>query len=384
MRSTDSKRYCPLTLYPLETLEPKTTVNIVMVMEMKIGIALSGGVDSAVAAARLIRQGNDVIGYHMIVLEGNPLANAAVDDAKAVADHLGIELKIVDLREEFRRILYYFATSYMSGETPNPCVVCNDSIKFGLLLEQMFSFGAEKIATGHYARLVSLDEKLFLARALDGAKDQSYFLSRIAKHKLHDILFPLGEMTKEDVRQEASGIDLPVHSKKDSQEICFIPDGDYRSFLKSRGIDGKPGSITDENGNLLGRHTGLSGYTVGQRKGLGVSGGERYYVKRLDLERNRLVLARRESLISESLTAKDPNWYIDPGDGFECLCMIRSSMRAVPASVNVLADNSLKVHFPEKVWAVAPGQLAVFYIEDRVVGSAFIEGNSVLESGDDT
>jgi tRNA-specific 2-thiouridylase len=373
-----------MTLYPLETLEPKATVNIVMVIEMKIGIALSGGVDSAVAAARLIRQGNDVTGYHMIVLEGNPLANAAVDDARAVADHLGIELKIVDLREEFRKILYYFATSYMSGETPNPCVVCNDSIKFGLLLERMFSFGAEKIATGHYARLVSLDEKIFLARALDRAKDQSYFLSRIGKHKLQNILFPLSEMTKDEVRQEALAIDLPVHSKKDSQEICFIPNGDYRSFLKSWGIEGKPGPITDESGNLLGRHSGLSGYTIGQRKGLGVSGGERYYVKRLDLERNRLVLALRESLTSDSLTAKDPNWYIDPGDGFECLCMIRSSMRAVPASVSVLAGNRLRVHFPKKVWAVTPGQLAVFYMEDRVVGSAFIEGNSVLESGDDT
>jgi len=248
----------------------------------------------------------------------------------------------------------------------------------------MFSFGEEKIATGHYARLVSLDEKLFLARALDRAKDQSYFLSRIGKRKLQDILFPLGEMTKEEVRQEALGIDLPVHSKKDSQEICFIPYGDYRSFLKSLGIEGMPGPITDENGNLLGRHTGLSGYTIGQRKGLGVSGGERYYVKRLDLERNRLILAQREMLISESLTAKDPNWYIDPGDGFDCLCMIRSSMRAVPASVSVLADNRLRVHFPEKVWAVAPGQLAVFYIEDRVIGSAFIEGNSVLESEGNT
>jgi len=351
---------------------------------MKIGIALSGGVDSAVAAGRLIRQGNCVIGYHMIVLEGNPLSNAALDDAKVVADHLRIELKIVDLREEFRRILDYFANSYMSGETPNPCVVCNDSIKFGLLLERMFSFGEEKIATGHYARLASLGDQMFLSRAFDRAKDQSYFLSRIGKRKLHDIIFPLGEMTKEEVRQEASVVDLPVHSKKDSQEICFIPDGDYRSFLKSRGIEGKPGLITDENGNLLGRHYGLSGYTIGQRKGLGVSEGERYYVKSLDLERNRLVLAQRESLLSDSLTARDPNWYIDPDDEFECFCMIRSSMRAVPASVSVLANNRLRVHFPEKVWAVAPGQLAVFYIEDRVVGSAFIEGNSVLESEDDT
>ncbi|MGD9907899.1 MAG: tRNA 2-thiouridine(34) synthase MnmA [Mesotoga sp.] len=357
---------------------------MVMVMEMKIGIALSGGVDSAVAAARLIRQGNDVIGYHMIVLEGNPLANAAADDAKAVADHLGIELKIVDLREEFRRILNYFTTSYMSGETPNPCVVCNDSIKFGLLLERMFSFGEEKIATGHYARLVSLDENVFLARALDRAKDQSYFLSRIGKHKLHDILFPLGEMTKEEVRQEASGIDLPVHSKKDSQEICFIPDRDYRSFLKSRGIEGNPGPITDESGNLLGRHTGLSGYTIGQRKGIGVSGRDRYYVKRLDLKNNRLILAQRKSLMSEALVAKDPNWYIDPGEEFDCLCKIRSSMKPVSAKVTIVSGEKIRVDFQEKVWAVTPGQLAVFYIDDLVVGSAFIEENCILESEGNT
>lgn len=371
-------------LYSLATLEPKTAVNIEMVIIMKLGIALSGGVDSAVAAARLIRQGNDVIGYHMIVIPGSSLDNPAVQEAKGVAEHLGIELVIVDLREEFESILEYFVCSYMSGETPNPCVVCNDSIKFGLLLEKMSSFGVEKIATGHYARLAAHDNELFISRALDNSKDQSYFLSRIRKSKLGRILFPLGDTTKEEVRQEASRLSLPVHSKKDSQEICFIPHGDYRSFLKSRGVKDEPGPIEDEMGNLLGRHTGLFGYTIGQRKGIGISGEGRYYVKRLDTDKNRLVLSQRERLVSYSLTGRDLNWFIDPAEAFDCECKIRSSMRSVSARVFLIGDDRVRVDFPEGVWAVTPGQLAVFYVDDLVAGSAFIEGNSVLESEDDT
>lgn len=343
---------------------------------MKIGLALSGGVDSAVAAAILKLSGNEVTGYHMVVLPETAQTATSIRDARLVAAQIGITLEIIDLRIEFKEIMSYFSSSYRRGRTPNPCAICNDAIKFGAFRKLMFASGEEAIATGHYARILSGEAgELKLARGIDERKDQSYFLARIKKEKLASILFPLGGLTKESVREKAREFNLPIHSKRDSQEICFIAKNDYRSFLELEGVRGKVGEIVNDSGLVLGKHAGLTDYTVGQRKGLGVSADSRLYVKELDVENNRVVLARREELIADRLLASEPNWYSTPQKEFACLCKIRSSMKAVPAHVRLLERDVLEVAFPNGVWGVAPGQLAVFYDGPTVIGSAFIEGN---------
>ena len=342
---------------------------------MKVGMALSGGVDSAVAAALMIESGYSVTGYHMIVLPTDGAITQAVEDATKVAEHLGIELKIVDLSYQFREtVIEYFNGSYAAGLTPNPCVLCNDTIKFGILAERILADNNEAVATGHYARIISdEDGRFFLARASLDRKDQAYFLSRVKKEKLPFIRFPNGELSKEEVRQKARSLAIPVHSKKDSQEICFIPDNDYRNFLHGEGIESSTGDIVKGNGEVIGRHNGLTDYTIGQRRGLGINFREKLYVKDLDFNANRLVLGRREELVSFCLVAVDPNWYIEPEREFDCLCKIRSSMNAVKAHVRLLEADRVAVSFPDGAWGVTPGQLAVLYSDEVVLGSAFIE-----------
>ncbi|HNS66324.1 MAG TPA: tRNA 2-thiouridine(34) synthase MnmA [Mesotoga infera] len=342
---------------------------------MKVGIALSGGVDSAVAAALMIESGYSVTGYHMIVLPTDGAITQAVEDATKVAEHLGIELKILDLSHQFRKtVIEYFKVSYATGLTPNPCVLCNDIIKFGIFAERILADNNEAIATGHYARIIRDDDgRFFLARASFDRKDQAYFLSRVKKEKLSFIRFPNGELSKEEVRQRARSLAIPVHSKKDSQEICFIPDNDYRNFLHGEGIESSTGDIVKGNGEVIGRHNGLTDYTIGQRRGLGINFREKLYVKDLDFTGNRLVLGRREELVSFGLEAVDPNWYIEPEREFDCLCKIRSSMNAVKAHVRLLEADRVAISFSDGAWGVTPGQLAVLYNDEVVLGSAFIE-----------
>jgi len=350
---------------------------------MRFGVALSGGVDSAVAAALLKEAGHRITGYHMIVLPGEAHSTPASEDANRIANHLNIELKVIDLREEFKEsIISYFNESYKRGLTPNPCVVCNDVIKFGVLLEEILSQGEEAIATGHYARIVRDErQRYYLGRARSDKKDQAYFLSRIKREKLPLIHFPNGELSKEEVRGKAERLGIPVHGKKDSQEICFIPDDDYRAFLLNCGIEGSEGAIVDTQGEERARHKGLTQYTIGQRKGLGLQTGERLYVKDLDFSSNRLIVGGHDELYSDGLVVYDLNWYIDPESSFDCMCKIRSSMRAIPARVEFLENGRAVISFPERAWAVTPGQLAVLYDEEVVLGSGFIERSGIESAG---
>ncbi|OAA31702.1 hypothetical protein AT15_02430 [Kosmotoga arenicorallina S304] len=353
---------------------------------MKIGVAMSGGVDSAVAAALLIEMGHEVVGYHMknlpdslfeIVPETKKVCCSPSDtfDAFRTAKILGIELKIIRLDEIFRaRIIDYFTSEYKKGRTPNPCVLCNDYIKFGALMEKALEDGMELFASGHYARIIEHPHYgISLAKGKASHKDQAYFLSMIKKEKLSKIFFPVGELTKEEIREKAKSLGLPVHQKRESQELCFIPDNDYRRFLSSEGIKLPDGDIVDIAGNILGKHHGLAFYTIGQRRGLGISSKEKLYVIDIDTINNRIIVGPYEKTLKKRFTAAQPNWLIDIKDGeLRCQCMIRSTMKPEKASVYSEKDR-LTVEFDNPVSAITPGQLAVFYVGDVVLGSAFIE-----------
>ncbi len=352
---------------------------------LRVGIAMSGGVDSAVAASLLLERGYNVTAYHMKNLpeslyegfeEKKKLCCSPADrrDAFAIAKVLGIELKLVPLVEAFRRlVINYFINGYNQAETPNPCVVCNDRLKFGLLMEKAFEDGVDLFSSGHYARIIDHPSVgKALSRGVHPEKDQSYALARLEREKLNRLILPNGEFTKDQIRERAEELGLPVHDKKDSQELCFIPDNDYRRFLDEAGIRSIPGKIIDLYGNALGEHKGLPFYTVGQRRGLGITAKERLYVLRLDYRNNSIVVGPASETYSTTLTATNLNWLVnDTGKDFRCECMIRSTMKPVPARIYV-QDATAKLHFEERVQFVTPGQLAVFFDRDIVIGSGFI------------
>ena len=340
----------------------------------KVAIALSGGVDSAVAAARLQRQGLDLHGVHLRL----SLPTEAEDRVGVLAQRLGIPLTVIDLQREFaREVLDYFVSEYARGRTPNPCVRCNAAIKFGHLWEYLRNRGFTHLATGHYARIhLTEDGAPALFRGVDRRKDQSYFLSRLPLSLLPNLLFPLGQMTKTEVRRIYHEVGLPVwESQPESMELCFIPDGSYQDFLQARrGFPGPPGDFVDARGRLLGRHRGLEGYTVGQRRGLRVSAREPLYVIEIQPETNRVVLGYREELLSPGLTASRMNWLIPPPAGqIEAFAVIRYRHPGVRARITPRGDGSVQVVFETPQSAVAPGQAVVLYDGDRVLGGGWIE-----------
>jgi tRNA-uridine 2-sulfurtransferase len=340
----------------------------------KIAIALSGGVDSAVAAALLQRQGDDLSGVHLRL---SPLASTE-DRAGAVAQNLSIPLKVIDLEREFaREVLDYFVAEYTRGRTPNPCVRCNAAIKFGRLWDYLRDGGFTHLATGHYARrALAADHAPGLFRGVDRGKDQSYFLSRLPLSLLPHILFPLGEMTKETVRELSREAGLPVReNQRESMELCFIPEGGYQSFLKARrGFSGPPGDFVDLRGTCLGRHRGLENYTVGQRRGLGLPAREPLYVIDIQPETNLVVLGPREELLAPGLVASQVNWLIaPPGGEIEALVTIRYRHPGVQARIIPRGEGVVDVIFATPQSAVAPGQAVVFYDGDRVLGGGWIE-----------
>jgi len=343
-------------------------------IDHKVAIALSGGVDSAVAAALLQRQGFNLQGVHLRL---SPLA-APPDRVEALAHYLGIPLTVLDLEAEFaREVLDYFIAEYARGRTPNPCVRCNAAIKFGCLWDYLKKGGVTHLATGHYAR-IDLDDRGApgLFRGVDRRKDQSYFLSRLPLGLLPNLLLPLGQMTKDEVRRFSLQAGLPVRKNlPESMELCFIPNGGYRDFLKARGgIEGSPGDFVDPRGRFLGRHHGVESYTVGQRRGLGISGREPSYVIDIQAETNRVVLGNREELLSPGLTASGMNWLIAPPTGeFEAAAVIRYRHPGVRARITPQGDGEVKVEFATPQAAVAPGQAVVFYDGDRVLGGGWIE-----------
>jgi tRNA-specific 2-thiouridylase len=337
-------------------------------------VAVSGGVDSAATAALLCQQGYHCSGVFMITHDGGQTAQA---DAEQVCRTLGIELHVLDFRREFDEIIGYFTSEYRQARTPNPCVLCNRLMKFGRLWQFAASQGADFIATGHYAQIRRINGTPGLYQAQDASKDQSYVLSMIRRDTLNHILLPMAELTKDKTRQLAAQFGLHIHSKADSQEICFIPDNDYAGLLRRLCPDiQRPGDVVDKNGTLLGRHEGIFQYTIGQRRGLRIAMGEPVYVVGLDSQTNTVILGPREELLSTGLTAAPMNWLIDiPLNPFKAMVKIRYNHQGSPATVYPETD-SVRIVFDHPVSAVTPGQAAVIYIPTelgmQVAGGAWI------------
>jgi tRNA-specific 2-thiouridylase len=360
----------------------------------RIVCALSGGVDSSVSAALLKEQGWDVIGLFMrsgvagAGTTGEKQGCCSVEDAldaRRVADKLGVPFYALNMKEEFGRVIDQFVSSYARGLTPNPCVLCNRTLKFGHVLSFAEKVGAEKVATGHYARLETLaGGRLAVGRPRDRKKDQSYVLANLSQEQLARSVFPLADLEKPAVRERARALGLErVAAKKDSVEVCFVPGGDYRPVVRERLEPDHPalapGDYVDREGRVLGRHDGVLGFTVGQRKGLGQSFGARTYVTAIDPGRRRVVLGTREDLEAPALVARDVEWQgrapLAPGERTPARAQIRYNHPAAPAVLEGLASGGVLVRFDAPESAIAPGQLCAFYDpEDRfVLGAGWIE-----------
>jgi tRNA-specific 2-thiouridylase len=343
-----------------------------------IVVALSGGVDSATAAALLVEAGHRVVGLTLRLYDAaGTVASAGgrccgprdLEDARQVCAHLGIPFYVVDHAREFgRAVIDDFVAEYAAGRTPNPCVRCNEHVKFGPLLRRARALGARRLATGHYARL----EGGRLRRAVDEAKDQSYFLFAMPPEDRADVLFPLGAMTKDEVRGHAARLGLPVAAKPESQEICFVPDGDHAAFVAQR-VAAQPGAIVTEDGAVVGAHGGVHGFTVGQRRGLRVAGGTPLYVLAVDAAARRVTVGPRASLARARVEVEDVRWPDGaPAEPFAAAVQVRHRQRAVPARVTPRPGGaSVELDQPLESGA-APGQAAVFYRGDEVLGGGWI------------
>lgn len=355
-------------------------------------VAMSGGVDSSVAAAFLVREGYDVVGAFMKNWDGCDWKRER-RDALRVASSLGITLHTFDFEREYRtRVHAYMVSEYRAGRTPNPDVLCNSEIKFDLLLHAAAELGCEKLATGHYARVqVSVadaplddargvpgadDVRTRLLKGVDVEKDQSYFLCRLGQEELSRVLFPIGDLNKSEVRKQARVLGLSTATKKDSQGLCFIGKVDLASFLQND-IAPRTGNIVTTSGGVIGTHEGVAFYTIGQRKGLGVGGTEPYFVVERRLSTNELVVAHEgdPALFSKSLTAADVQWTLGeaPTFPYTCAAKIRYRQTDEPCVVMPAHDGAMRVMFDKPQRAVAPGQFVVFYQGDELVGSGVIE-----------
>ncbi len=342
---------------------------------MRIVVGVSGGVDSSVAAYLLKEQGHDVIGLFMVNWEeqdGTCTAETDYEDVKRVCNKIGIPYFSVNYAKEYYdRVFKYFLEEYKNGRTPNPDVLCNREVKFGPFLEQAKKLGADKIATGHYAKKIEKDGKYYLAKADDLNKDQSYFLNQLNQEQLSYVVFPLENIDKPKVREIAHELDLSTADKKDSTGICFIGERNFRKFLKQF-LPAQPGEIKDLDGNVVGKHEGLMYYTLGQRRGLNIGGrkggnGERWFVVKKDLEHNILYVSQGEDdlLYSDGLYASGMNWIPEkPNETeFECLAKFRYRQPDQKVKVTILDDKNIRVDFDERQRAITPGQFVVLYDE---------------------
>jgi tRNA-specific 2-thiouridylase len=345
-------------------------------MTATVAIAVSGGVDSMVAAHLLRRQGRDVIGLHFLTGYEKP-AQSDTDTISDIGRQLEIPVAVVDLKSVFQTMVVdYFAAAYQAGETPNPCLVCNPAIKFGVLLEAAFRRGARCLATGHYARLVEAPGGHFqLFKGVDAKKDQSYFLSRLTQEQLAHALFPLGTLTKDQVRTIAAENGLIPVTRSESQDVCFIRDTSYADFLvETAGIRYQPGDIVDTAGRRLGTHNGLHRYTVGQRRGINCPASSAYYVVRIDTRHNRLVVGFKDELIAAGCRVREINWIGGVPDGPLAVdTRIRYRHRAVASTLTPDGPDCADVRFVQPQSAVTPGQGAVFYRGDEVIGGGWID-----------
>lgn len=348
-------------------------------------VAMSGGVDSSLAAALLLEEGYDVRGVSLRVFDpgtcqeedGRTCCSASdIRDARRVAALLEIPFSSWDVREAFdAAVIGPFVSDYASGRTPNPCVLCNSRIKFDILLEKARQTGAAFLATGHYARIDRTGEEARLLRGVDRTKDQSYFLFDVDREALAVLNFPLGELTKDQVRRMAAERGLPVAEKRESQEVCFVPDNDYGSFVAARlEAPAPPGPIVDSTGATLGSHRGLIHYTIGQRRGIGVAAPEPLYVTAIDVAGSRLVVGTGQDLLKGAFTVGAVNWLVDPGgEAFRAEVRIRYRHPGAPATVLPSGGGACRVEFDEPQRAVTPGQAAVFYRGETVLGGGWID-----------
>jgi tRNA-specific 2-thiouridylase len=349
---------------------------------------MSGGVDSSVAAYLLKEQGYDVIGLFMRTgvhgaaddgrAEHKKGCCSAVDagDARRVADRLDMPFYALDFERDFDRIIDYFADEYLTGRTPNPCVVCNNWLKFGKLWSYGKQLEADYVATGHYAQLVRGEGGMELHRAADPDKDQSYVLFGLRRSMLSHVLFPVGGYRKEEVRNLARRAGLGVHDKPDSVEICFVPGGDHGELIRQRRPNlASAGQIVDTAGNVLAEHAGIENFTIGQRKGLRYAAGERRYVLRIIPDEGTVVVGRREELLAGGLRASRVNWLLDapPTSPLHCAAKIRYRHQPAVATVTALANDGARVEFAEPQSAITPGQAVVFYDGPHVLGGGWIE-----------
>ncbi|HVG35885.1 MAG TPA: tRNA 2-thiouridine(34) synthase MnmA [Pyrinomonadaceae bacterium] len=366
---------------------------------MKIAVAMSGGVDSSAAAAILKAEGHELVGFTMqlwnqrrgisVDAEGEPLPSRCcslddVYDARRVAEELGFPFYVLNLERDFEHdVVQPFVTSYLNGETPIPCVSCNSRLKFASLDRLAASLGCDKVATGHYARVV-FDESMGRYRLLRGhnlQKDQSYFLWELTQEQLSRAMFPLGEMSKPEVREVARREHLGVAEKSESQEICFVPDGNYAGFidryLEAEGEAERrpqPGELVNTRGETLGTHQGIHRYTVGQRRGLRIASERPLYVLSIDAARNRVVVGQQEELLGREFTAAGVNWvaFDEPKEAVRAEVRVRYRHQPVPALIEPLADARARITFDEPQRAITPGQATVFYSGDEVVGGGWI------------
>ena len=355
---------------------------------MRVMVAMSGGVDSSVAAGLMLEAGHEVVGVTLKLRDAAPAATSErtasccspddLMDARAVCDHLGVAHYVVDDRARFdAQVVQPFARAYLAGETPNPCVLCNDHVKFGPLLDRARALGCERLVTGHYARLEhGPGPEVTLRAGVDAAKDQSYFLFGVPREILRQVWFPLGAMDKAEVRAHAQRLGLPVAAKRDSEDICFVPDGDYARTVEQ--IVGAasvppPGAIRDTAGAVVGTHDGVHRYTVGQRRGLRVAGTERLYVLSVDGPGHEIVVGPQEALLSAGLIARHWKWLVEPAGEVTGRVRIRYRHPGSQARARVLGDGRVEVRFAEPQAAVAPGQAAVLYRDDIVLGGGWIQ-----------
>lgn len=365
-------------------------------MKEKVVVGMSGGVDSSVAAYLLKEQGYDVIGVTMQIWqeqdvfeqaeEGGCCGLSAVEDARRVAEVLKIPYYVMNFRSDFQKaVIDYFVSEYERGYTPNPCNACNRYVKWESLLHRAVEIGADYIATGHYARVEKLPNGRYSIRnSVTAAKDQTYALYNLTQDQLRRTLMPVGEFSKDRIREIAREAGLPVASKGDSQDICFVPDHDYAAFIeRETGKSSIPGNFVDEEGNILGMHKGIVHYTIGQRKGLGISAETPLFVKELNVESNEVVLCKSESLFADTCYVSNVNYMARASiDGkTEAIGKVRYSHKGSPCVIETLPNGWLKCTFAEPQRAMTPGQAAVFYEGDHILCGGTIERHCALANG---
>jgi tRNA-specific 2-thiouridylase len=355
-------------------------------MRKKVAVAMSGGVDSSVTAYLLKEAGYEVVGLTMDLLTlscqiehpATCCSLQAFQDAKHVADKLNIKHYIIDYKVEFEQyVINYFINEYISGRTPNPCIVCNKKIKFELLLNKARELGADYIATGHYANVIKQNDRYIIKKGIDITRDQSYFLYSLSQDQLRYIIMPLGKYKKEeDVRSIAYRLNLNVYNKPESQEICFIPDNNYRKFIQDKlSHILKPGAILDTSGKVLGKHQGIAFFTIGQRRGLNIAIGKPLYVIEIHADTNTIIVGNESELYNDKLIAGDVNWVAIPYlyDKMRVTAKIRYLHSPQNAVIIPMDNNKVKVEFDIPQRAITPGQSVVFYQDDVVVGGGVIE-----------